>query len=140
MLYIFFPLGFFLVVIYCVICEFILKKGRYSNATFLTTIALSFTASLGGYCLFTFLLSTPNKNPIAYPSSIVGMFICLAAFIVLLIVYAAKRKARPSLAGVITDVVFALLMLLPFFVSAAMVHELISNAFFRQSCYFRNFF
>ena len=137
--YIFFLICFFLVAIYCVICEFILK-GRYSNATFLTTIALSFTASLGGYCIFTFLVSNPDKNPIAYPSSIVGMFICLAAFIVLLIVYVAKRKARPSLAGVITDVVFALLMVVAFFVNIAMVHELISNAFFRSGCYYRDFF
>jgi len=139
MLYIIFPIGFFLVVIYCVICEFMLK-GRYSNATFLTTIALSFTASLGGYCLFTFLVSKPDKNPIAYPLSIVGMFICFVTFIVLLIVYAAKRKACPSVAGVITDVVFAILTLVPFFVSTAMVHELISNAFFRSACYYRDFF
>ena len=107
---------------------------------FLTSMALSFTASLGGYCLLMFLVSTPTKNPITYPASIVGMLLCFAAFVALLILYVIKRNKHPSTIGVVIDILAAVLMTVPILFCIAVVHELISQEFFRSACYYRDFF
>ncbi len=129
MLYIVFLICFFLAVIYCVICEFILKK-RYSNATFLTTIALSFTASLGGYCIITSIFSNPRENPIEYPAGMIGAPICVAAFIALITLYIVKRSKIMYVSAIVIDAVFATLMIVPFFCCLSYVHEMLGNAIF----------
>ena len=136
MLLVFIPAAIVLLIIYGAAC----LNLKTPASVFLTSMALSFTASLGGYCLLMFLVSTPEKNPITFPSSIVGMLLCFAAFVALLILYVIKRKKHPSAVGVVIDVLVAVLMTIPILFCIAAMHEIISTAFFRSGCYYRDFF
>ncbi len=100
------------------------SKTVSSCCTLKTTalsLALSAVGAMGMICVLLWYVTTAfgeaSQHPIAYPSSLIGGVICLAAFALLLVAYVAARKPRFSFKGVAVDVAAAVLFLPPFVMS-----------------------
>jgi len=119
----------FLAVAYYLTGRFILKS-HFSLTTYLTSIASVLTPCLGIYCFAVFNFSSAKYRPVAYWLSIIGMILCLIAFIALFCLYIKKRATIPSVKGVITDVLFSLSMFIPIFECIIIVDYLISRSLF----------
>ena len=118
----------FIVAVYYLIGKFLLKNN-FSLPTFLSSTALALSSTIGAHCFLIFGFSNPKNNPLSYQSSVAGMILCSIAFIVLLCLYIIKRMFRPSVAGIITDVLFAISMIIPIANCFAIAYELISREF-----------
>ena len=77
-------------------------------------VALGIAASgvAGIYCVLEFLScymdGSPSAHPIAWPASILGGFVCLAVFALLIYGYVRLRKKAPSALWTSVDVILAL--------------------------------
>lgn len=101
------------------------------NCTWKTSVialGLSAAVSLGICCVLLYLASVAfgevHKHPIAHPMSIAVGLISFFMVILLFCLYVKQRSERPSVKGVVLDVLLALVCLVPFFYAWAWVIEI----------------
>lgn len=86
--------------------------------TSLIALGISAVGALGLGCVLLYLGSVAfgeaHKHPIAHPMSIAVGLISFFMVILLFCLYVKQRSERPSVKGVVLDVLLALLCLVPF--------------------------
>lgn len=106
-------------------------KKNCSLKTSGTALAVSTVLSLGLYCArtfaFCFIMTHPRKHPISLPVSIILGVLCLIALILLLRIYFKIRTEKPSVKGVIIDILFATTYVFPLFSIYQFLHHIISG-------------
>ena len=87
--------------------------------TSIVSLGLSASISLGVYGLFSLMLcsfdSTPARHPIRHPASIMICAIALGAAAILFVEYCHQRLEKTSFKGILIDIGFSILYLIPFF-------------------------
>lgn len=119
--------------ILCGLFCLIFNKTVKENCTLKTSgisLAISAVTALGLYCATTFALcfvmTHPSKHPIALPASIIIGILCLIALILLLRIYCKQRKEKPSAKGIVIDILFAVIYIIPLFSVYQSLHNIIS--------------
>ena len=78
----------------------------------ITALGISAVGMAGLYCALTalscFMDGDPSRHPVAYPASILGGLLCLAAFLACCYGYIRLRKKAPSALWTVADVILAL--------------------------------
>lgn len=81
----------------------------------LCALGISTSGLTGLYCLLNFFScfmdGSPSRYPVAFPASILGGLLCLAAFVACCYGYIRLRKKAPSLLWTVVDVALALALL-----------------------------
>ncbi|MBR5615789.1 MAG: hypothetical protein IKW66_03115 [Clostridia bacterium] len=95
-------------------------------ATSLMSLGFSALGGLGLYCALTYVFTTPRRNPIAHPASLLVGILALFAFILLIAFYVCKRREKCTFMGLCMDGWSAIVHLLPCFLGFSYLHEIIS--------------
>lgn len=99
--------------------------------TSIISLALSMISGLGLCCFFIYFCCVAfddlQQYPIEYPASVIGTLLCLALFIIVFCFYVKCRKENVSVKGVVIDVLFALLFVIPFFFASGVGYNIISK-------------
>lgn len=74
-----------------------------------------------------YFLTNPGRHPIRYPASGALGFLCLGGFIGLFCLYCKVRKQKPSVPGVILEVVMSISYCVPFLYLCAVVDAFLSE-------------
>lgn len=116
--------------LFCLIFEKTLKKSC-SIKTSGISLSISAIISLGIYCFFCFIscfiMTHPNKHPIIFPTSIILGILSFVALIILINFYVKARKEKPSVKGIIIDILFVITFLVPFFITYLELHSTVSD-------------
>ncbi len=122
-------MAFLLTSVFCLIFSNTVKTYG-SVRTSMLSVGLSATGAAGLDCFLLWMTIVAfdelNQHPIAYPASILFGFLCLAAFGVLLVLYARFRTLQRSLKGVLMDVATSFVYLPAFLTSFGVLYEMIS--------------
>ena len=95
-------------------------------ATSLISLGLSAVGGLGLYCALTYVFTTPHRNPIAHPASLLMGILALFAFILLISFYVCERREKCTFMGLCMDGWSAIVHLLPCIFGFSYLHEIIS--------------
>lgn len=87
--------------------------------TTVTALAISANVGLGIWCCMSWLschfLTTPDKHPVRYPTSIILGRVCFIVFCILVCFYTKFRKINKTIKGVVVDLLLTIIYL-PMFV------------------------
>ncbi len=118
--------------LFCLIFTKTVDENCYAE-TSIVALALSAIVGLGFYSVVLYLssifLTQTDEHPIAHPGSIILGILAFIVFIVLLCFYIKSRKTKPSAKGVLIDILFSLMFIVPFFFLFMEVGERISDLF-----------
>ena len=113
---------------------FILRKKlvQWCNwKTILIAVGLAVVVSMGiwsGLSLLScYFLTSPSRYPIRFPASGALGTLCLGGFVGLFCLYCKVRKQKPSVPGVILEVVMSISYWLPFLCLWAVVDAFLSK-------------
>ena len=102
-----------------------------SVQTILIALGLAVVVSMGLTCglslLSCYIDSDPARHPISYPLSGALGCLCLAGFGGLFFLYYKVRKKKPSVPGVVLEVVMSLAYCLPLMSLWALAHNILKN-------------
>ena len=121
------------IIICSIFCLIFIKSisNECSVKTSIVSIGISAVISLEIYCILAyiscFFLTSPDRHPIRYPASIIVAGICLIAYVLLLWLYFRHRKSNMSASGVIIDIAFTAMYIVPMFLAYAFIHNTISS-------------
>ena len=117
----------------CCVCCLAFSKTVREHCTLKTSgIALSLSActSLLFYCLLCFascfIMTSPQRHPIAFPISIIVGIISAVSFVLLLSLYIKARRGKREIKGVLIDIVVFVLYFVPFFLLFDFIRNIIA--------------
>lgn len=100
--------------------------------TSLTAAGLSASGSAGLFCLLTVLfagLGPIGAHPLEVGVGFCGGILMLFASIALLYLYIIQRMQRPSVWGILLDILLLLVLFVPFFLLWGVIEALLSRLF-----------
>ena len=99
--------------------------------TILIALGLAMIVSMGIWSALSLLscyfLTSPSRYPIRYPASGALATLCLGGFVGVFCLYCKVRKQKPSVPGVILEVVMSISYWLPFLYLWAVVDSFLSK-------------
>ena len=118
----------------CGLSMYIFHKTISSQCALKTSflsICLSATAALGLHCgivrLSNYMFDELGEHPFSNPASEMGLFVATILFIVFMCFYVKIRYSKPSKIGVIIDVLFAFIYIIPFYYTYLNIHTYLSD-------------
>ncbi len=107
----------------------IFNKTVSENCTIKTNLfalGLSAFSAFGLYCFVCFAISSPSKNPIALPASVIGLLISFIALITLLVLYIITYIKDKKYKRIIFDIIIIILFWLAFLKLISYTHSFLS--------------